>query len=86
MTETLILLSVLSFLLAGVFGTASVVLWLQFDIPKIIGDLSGRAAQRSVRKIRRDNERTFGDATEQLNNMIIVHTDEVIREGDEQEI
>ncbi len=82
MAETLTILSDLSFLLAGAFGTASVVIWLRFDIPEIVGDLSGRAARRSVLRIRRENERLAENETEQLEDIMIVHTDEVIREGE----
>ncbi len=98
MAEILAILSVISFLLAGAFGTAAIALWLRFDIPEIIGDLSGRAARRSVRRIREENARAARareddacaarareeraraerDATEHLEDIMIIHTDEVI--------
>ncbi len=81
MTETLQLLSVVSFLLSGVLGMAAVVFWLRFHIPEAVGELSGRAAKKSVRRMREENkEAAKEDVTEPLDNIMIIHTDEVIEE------
>ncbi|MCC8141844.1 MAG: hypothetical protein LIO56_04840 [Lachnospiraceae bacterium] len=78
MADTLTVLSVVSFLLAGVLGMASVALWLQLDIFKILGELTGRSAKRSARRAREASEQETEDVTKQLDNIMIVHTDEVI--------
>ncbi len=86
MAETLTILSVLSFLLAGVLGTASVVLWLQFDIPEVMGDLRGNFEGKSACRVRENAAVTVQDVTEELNNIMIVHTDDVIWEWEENEV
>ena len=58
MAETLQTLSIISFVVAGVFLVISVFLWLLFKIPTIIGDLSGRTAKKSIAKMRAANEKT----------------------------
>ncbi len=81
MTDTFRLLSVVSFLLSGVLGMAAVVFWLQFHIPAAVGELSGRAAKKSVRRMREDNRTAEEEEiTEPLDNIMIIHTDEVIEE------
>ncbi len=83
MTETFRLLSGVSFLLSGVLGMAAVVFWLQFHIPAAVGELSGRAAKRAVRRLREDNKAAAEqdeEITEPLDNIMIIHTDEVIEE------
>ncbi len=86
MTDTFRLLSVVSFLLSGVLGMAAVVFWLQFHIPAVVGELSGRAAKKSVRRMREDNRAAEEEEiTEPLDNIMIIHTDEVIEEGGSEE-
>ncbi len=81
MTDTFRLLSVVSFLLSGVLGITAVVFWLQFHIPAAVGELSGRAAKKAVRRMREDNRAAAEeDVTEPLDNIMIIHTDEVIEE------
>ncbi len=66
MAESLMILSVISFLLAGVFGMISVVLWFQFDIPGILKDLRGRTAERSGSEKQKTFEEEVEDTTERL--------------------
>jgi len=51
-------LSVVSFILSGVFALLAVVFGVVFKIPAVIGDLSGRTAKKTVERMRLDNERT----------------------------
>lgn len=60
MAETLSTLSLISFIIAGVAFTAAVFLWIFFKIPRVIGDLSGRSARRSVARVRASNEKSGG--------------------------
>lgn len=54
--DTLSLLSVISFVLAGVCFAVAVFLWFFFKIPRVIGDLNGRTARKSIAKMREYNE------------------------------
>lgn len=56
--ELLSTLSIVSFIVAGVSLVASVIIWILFKIPKVISDLSGRTARRSIATIRASNERS----------------------------
>lgn len=58
MADTLSLLSIISFVVAGVCLVISVVLWIIFRIPSVIGDLSGRTARKSIAKLRMSNEKS----------------------------
>lgn len=58
MAEVLSIISVVSFVLAGVFLMLVVFCWIKFGIPKIIGDLTGRTAKDSIAKMRENNEKT----------------------------
>lgn len=57
MAETLQLLSVISFAIAGLSLVLTVFFWFFFKIPIVIGDLSGRTAKKSIEKMRAANER-----------------------------
>lgn len=57
MAETLSVISTFSFIAAGFFAIAAVVLWFVFEIPSVIGDLSGRTARKSIERRRKDNEK-----------------------------
>lgn len=50
-------ISMAAFLLAGISLAAAIFCWFKFDIHKIIGDLSGWTAKRSIEKMRIENER-----------------------------
>ena len=58
MSETLRLLSIISFSVAGVSLVLSAFFWFFFKIPNVIGDLTGRTARKSIAKMRAANEKT----------------------------
>lgn len=58
MADTLSLLSIISFAVAGICLVISIILWIVFRIPLVIGDLSGRTARKSIAKLRMANERS----------------------------
>lgn len=49
-------ISLISFIVAGVFLLLSLVLFFLLDVPKIIGDLSGATARKAIESIRQQNE------------------------------
>lgn len=51
-------LSVISFVVAGVFSALAIAFRFAFKIPAVIGDLSGRTAQKSIEKMRENNEKS----------------------------
>lgn len=58
MAETLLTLSTIAFVVAGIFFILAVFFWFLFKIPSVISDLSGRTAKKSIEKLRRRNEQT----------------------------
>ncbi len=58
MAGTLSTLSIISFVMAGVFLVLSILIWIIFRIPTVIGDLSGRTARKSIAKMRAANEKS----------------------------
>ncbi len=58
MAETFSNLSVISFVISGCSLVAAVVVWILFKIPNVIGDLSGKNAQKSIAKMRATNEKS----------------------------
>lgn len=56
MADTLTIVSLVSFIIAGISLVIAVFLWINFKIPKIIGDLTGRTARKSIAKMRASNE------------------------------
>lgn len=58
MAEILSIVSVISYIVAGVSFVLAVVFWFVFDIPTVIGDLSGRNARKSIAKMRESNEKS----------------------------
>lgn len=58
MAETLSIISIISFVAAGVFLAIAIVLFTVFKIPSVIGDLSGRNARKSIEQIRKNNEKS----------------------------
>ena len=58
MAQTLQTLSIISFAVAGVCLVLAVFFWFFFQIPNVIGDLSGRTARKSIAKMRAANEKT----------------------------
>ncbi len=58
MAERLALLSIICFVLAGVFLVVALILWFSFKIPAVIGDLTGRTARKSIAQMRAANEKS----------------------------
>ncbi len=58
MADTLSLISLISFIVAGACLALAVIFWFAFRIPKVIGDLSGRTARKSIARMRTKNEST----------------------------
>lgn len=58
MAEIYTIISIAAFSLAGVFFLLSCIFWFKFGIMKIIGDLSGRTAKKSIEQMRAQNEKT----------------------------
>lgn len=56
MADTLYLFSIIAFVLAGIMLIVSIVLFVGFRIPKVIGDLSGKTARRTIAGMRKKNE------------------------------
>ncbi len=57
MAEILNIVSVISFVAAGVFAALAILFWFLFKIPHVIGDLSGRNARKSIELMRQNNEK-----------------------------
>lgn len=57
-STTLEMISLISFILAGIGAVLAVIFWIRFNIPAVIGDLSGRTARKSIEKMRANNEKT----------------------------
>ena len=53
--EILSLVSLFSYILAGVCFVLAAFFWFFFKIPSVIGDLSGRTAKKSIEKMRQAN-------------------------------
>jgi len=58
MAETLSTLSIISFVLAVIALALAIVFWFFFDIPTVIGDLTGRTARKTIAKMRAENEKS----------------------------
>lgn len=58
--EILSLISLISYIIAGVSFVIALFLWFFFKIPSVIGDLSGRTAKKSIARKRARNERAGG--------------------------
>ena len=58
MADTLSLLSVIAFVIAGVSLAVAIFLWFFFHISSVIGDLSGRTARKSIEKGKSKKQQT----------------------------
>lgn len=58
MAEILQTLSIICFSVAGICFAAAVFFWFFFQIPAVIGDLSGRTARKSIARMRAANEKS----------------------------
>lgn len=53
--QILKIISIISFTLAGILFVTAVFMFIKLNIPAIIGDLSGRTAQKQIQEIREQN-------------------------------
>ncbi len=58
MAKTYGIISIVMFCLAGVCLAFGIFCFFRFNIPKIIGDLSGRTARKSIEHMRAENEKS----------------------------
>ena len=58
MADTLSLLSVIAFVIAGISLAVAIFLWFLFHISSVIGDLSGRTARKSIEKGKSKKQQT----------------------------
>lgn len=56
MANILSIVSLVSFIIAGISFALAIFFWIYFKIPRIIGDLTGRTARKSIAKMRAGNE------------------------------
>ena len=56
--EILSLVSLISYIAAGVCLVLACFFWFFFKIPSVIGDLSGRTAKKSIEKMRQANQKS----------------------------
>lgn len=56
MAQVLSIISIISFIVAGLAFLLAVFFWFKFKIPSVIGDLSGRTARKSIAKMRQNSE------------------------------
>ena len=58
MADILSKISIGMFIVAVIFFIIAIILFVVFNIPYVVGDLSGKNAQRSIEKLRAVNEKT----------------------------
>lgn len=58
MAEILSIISIVSFVVAGICLLFALFFWFKFKIPSVIGDLSGRTARKSIAQMRDYNEKS----------------------------
>lgn len=56
MADILSIVSLVSFIVAGISLVVAIFFWINFKIPRVIGDLTGRTARKSIAKMRASNE------------------------------
>ncbi len=56
--ELLQTFSLVAYILAAVFFVVAILLFFLLEVPKLIGDLSGKTAKKAIEEIRKQNERT----------------------------
>lgn len=58
LAQALKIVSIVTFCLAGIALVFGIVCFIIFKIPKVIGDLSGRNAKKSIEQMRSENEKS----------------------------
>lgn len=82
--ELLQILSIIAFVLAGVFFLLCVALFFVLDVPKLYGEISGKAAQRAIENIQKQSE----SGTQNLKKVTerIKLTGKITETGDERSV
>lgn len=62
MAETLSMISIISFVAAAICLAVTMVFFIRFKIPSVIGDLSGRSARKSMEQMREIKEKSDNKA------------------------
>lgn len=79
--EILSLISLISFIISGISFVLAVFFWFKFDIPTVIGDLTGRTARKSIARMRENtensNKRTGKSMRSFSKQEIIVEDDQI---------
>lgn len=68
--------SIAAFSLAGAGLIFTVFFWFKFGIWKIIGELSGRSAKKSIARMRQKRENAV--KFQKVQSILLIHTEEVI--------
>lgn len=56
MAQVLSIIAIISFVIAAIAFGLAIFFFIKFQIPSVIGDLSGRTARKSIAKMRETNE------------------------------
>lgn len=57
-SEILNMISLISYILGAISLFLAIIFWVNFNIPAVIGDLTGRTARKSIESMRANNEKT----------------------------
>lgn len=57
-SEILNMISLISYILGAIGLFLAIIFWVRFNIPAVIGDLTGRTARKSIESMRANNEKT----------------------------
>ncbi len=77
MADRLITISIIAFILAGVFVLLAVLFSIKFNIPKILGELTGHTAKKTIARRRRENEQN----REKVSNVPSKEVTRLLNEG-----
>lgn len=58
MAETLSFISIIAFVAAAICLVVTIIIFIKFKIPSVIGDLSGKTARKSIEQMRESNEQS----------------------------
>lgn len=61
MSEILYIISYIAFGIAALSLIVTIIIWIKFDIRKVIGDVTGRNARRSIEEMREKNQKQISD-------------------------
>lgn len=61
-------ISIVGFVMAGILVIIAVICFLKFDIPAVIGELSGKTAEKQVKEIREATKKAVAKRSIQVEN------------------